>query len=40
MKLMPDCDENMALRYIMPKKSRQKHNRRRHQSSPYTSWIL
>jgi len=22
MKLMPDCDENMALRYAMPKKSK------------------
>ena len=27
MKLMPDCDENMALRYVMPKKSRDEHNR-------------
>jgi len=23
---MPDCDENIALRYVMPKNSRDKHN--------------
>jgi len=35
MKLMPDCDENMALRYVMSKILRHKmHNRWRHQSSP------
>jgi len=31
---MPDCDENMALHYIMQKQSRHKHNRWLHQSSP------
>jgi len=31
MKLMPDCDENMALHYIMQKIPRSMHNQR---SSP------
>jgi len=40
MKLMPDCDENMALRYFIEKKSRDEHNRWRHRRGPSTSWIL
>jgi len=41
MKLVPDYDENMALRYIMPKKnSRDEHNQCRHRCNPSTSWIL
>jgi len=23
---MPDCDENMAVRYVMPKNSKDEHN--------------
>jgi len=40
MKLMPDCDENIALHYDMPKKSTDKHNRWRHLRGPSTLWIL
>jgi len=31
---MPDYDKNMALRYVMPKKSRHKHNQWRHRCGP------
>jgi len=34
MKLTLDCDENMALRYVTPKKSRHMQIRWRHQCSP------
>jgi len=37
---MFDCNENMVLRYIMPKNSRDKHNYWRHRRDPSTSWIL
>jgi len=41
MKLMPDCDENMVLRYVMPKKnSRHEYNWWCHRCFLSTSWIL